>query len=393
MSICEQRWGQKEPFCKDLMLHDIAIVGGGPVGLALNAALARQHPRLSCILFEPTPAPSPNKPSRNIFLNPQSWRIFEDWGVRVPSSQKQIISEFCWQSPHGLTLNAPEAGLASIGAAVSYEHLLHKLLPQRQRLLPAKLATVTRQNHSAKTTAHWQLTSSAGDHQARLLILADGAPSALAQSLGVLYTQRDYQQIASVATFTTPARSVNSKAWQFWLAEGVLTLVPRASSQRSYAVIMTASRAYTSAEMLDLLKRLAIAELGDLSNQQEAFYFPLRYCRAWERGRKALLIMGNAALNLHPMGAQNLNLHIRSVAQLMTALSQHEVDSPLLARDYIAATQADFDRTDTLVNAAVSIAHRVRARHQPLLALAGRCLSLSRSNRNRFLRNVTRAAH
>ena len=372
------------------MLHDIAIAGGGPVGLALNAALAQRYPQLSCVVFEPAPAPNPAQPSRNMFLNPQSWQMLDEWGVRVPPKHKQSINEFCWQAPRGLELSAPEAGLASIGAAVSYEHLLHKLWPAPKRLVAAKLTAVSRQQQSN----YWQLVSAAGEHRARLLILADGAPSKLAQSLGVDYTERDYQQIASVATLTSaaPARSASSKAWQFWLPEGVLTLVPRSSSQRSYAAIMTASRAYTSAEMLNLLNSLSVAELGDLRAQPEAYNFPLRYCRAWERGRQGLLVMGNAALNLHPMGAQNLNLHMRSIAQLMTALAQHDVDSPLLARDYVAATASDFDRTDTLVNAAVRVAHRVRAHHQPLLSLAARGLGLARSGRNRFLRTITHSA-
>ena len=370
------------------MLHDIAIAGGGPVGLALNAALAQRYPQLSCVVFEPAPAPNPAQSSRNMFLNPQSWQMLGEWGVNLPPKHKQSISEFCWQAPRGLKLSAPEAGLASIGAAVSYEHLLHKLWPAPTRLVAAKLTAVSRQHQSS----YWQLMSTAGEHQARLLILADGAPSKLAQSLGVDYTERDYQQIASVVTLTAPARSASSKAWQFWLAEGVLTLVPRASSQLSYAAIMTASRAYTSSELLSLLDSLSVAELADLRAQLDAYNFPLRYCRAWERGRQGLLIMGNAALNLHPMGAQNLNLHMRSVAQLMTALAQHDVASPLLARDYVAATDSDFDRTDALVNAAVSIAHRVRPHHQPLLSLAARGLSLARSGRNRFLRAVTHSA-
>ena len=372
------------------MLHDIAIAGGGPVGLAINAALAQRYPQLSCLVFEPAPAPAPklDQPSRNMFLNPQSWQMLEEWGVNVPAKHKQSISEFCWQAPRGLELSAAQAGLASIGAAVSYEHLLHKLWPAPTRLVAAKLTSVSRQHQSN----YWQLSSAAGEHQARLLILADGAPSKLAQSLGQDYTERDYQQIASVATLTAPARSASSKAWQFWLPEGVLTLVPRASSQRSYAAIMTASRAYTSTEMLNLLDSLSVDELGDLRAQLDAYNFPLRYCRAWERGRQGLLVMGNAALNLHPMGAQNLNLHMRSVAQLMTALAQHNVASPLLARDYVAATDSDFDRTDALVNAAVSVAHRVRAHHQPLLSLAARGLNLARSGRNRFLRTITHSA-
>ena len=374
------------------MLHDIAIAGGGPVGLALNAALAQRYPQLSCVVFEPAPVPKLGQPSRNMFLNPQSWQMLDEWGVNVPTKHKQSISEFCWQAPRGLKLSASEAGLVSIGAAVSYEHLLHKLWPAPTRLVAAKLTAVSRQQQSN----YWQLVSAAGEHQARLLILADGVPSKLAQSLGVDYTERDYQQIASVATLTSTltasARSASSKAWQFWLPEGVLTLVPRASSQRSYAAIMTASRAYTSAEMLNLLNSLSVVELGDLRAQLDAYNFPLRYCRAWERGRQGLLIMGNAALNLHPMGAQNLNLHMRSVAQLMTALAQHDVASPLLARDYVAATYSDFDRTDALVNAAVSVAHRVRAHHQPLLRLGARGLNLARSGRNRFLRTITHSA-
>ena len=52
------------------MLHDIAIAGGGPVGLAINAALARRYPQLSCLVFEPAPAPKLDQPSRNMFLEP-----------------------------------------------------------------------------------------------------------------------------------------------------------------------------------------------------------------------------------------------------------------------------------------------------------------------------------
>ena len=366
------------------MPYDVAIAGGGLVGLAVRAALARQYPELSSIVFEPTAKPNPTKVTRNIFLNHTSLRLLKSWGVVFAKGKFAPINKVNWQAPPALQLDAQTAGLANVGVAVSQEFLLHQLWPPDDCIVGQSLTEAR-----VQPDGNWLLASNKDKYQARLLILADGAPSKLAQALGVQYDQRDYRQSASVALVGTQQQQPDDQAWQFWLAQGVLTLVPRPAPRRSYALIMTGEQTYSAAGMLELLDNLATSGLEQLSIEREAINFPLHYYRARERARRGLLLMGNAALNLHPLGAQSLNLHLRSVDAAMNSLRSLQPDAATLAQRYLQATDKDFARTETLVNTTVRLEHKV-SQQPALLKTIGQIINSSTHTRNTILRTVSR---
>ena len=368
--------------------YDLIIAGGGAVGLSLSAALRRALPACRCALFEPRP-PSPAgqaRPTRCISLSAKSLELFATWGIKLPSKHCQSIKRLRWQAPTSLELSAAQIERDRLGASVDYEILLSSLAQQAGELKAQALDSAR-----VDSSGLWRLQSGSERYSCKLLILADGAPSKLAQSLGVEYTQRAYGQYASVARVRGPGRH-HGVAWQLWRPEAVITLLPVTGAGSSYALIATGANKLSAEQLLAALATDSIEQFSGLQAQEQAQHFPLHYCRAWERGRRGLLLIGNAALNLHPMGAQSLNLHLRSLAALIAALSQHPLDSHACAHSYVTATEADFERTDFAVNKLVALAHSVRPRHEQLLAWGARALGSWPRARQRLLRRAALGA-
>ncbi|QRR09154.1 UbiH/UbiF/VisC/COQ6 family ubiquinone biosynthesis hydroxylase [Burkholderia sp. MS455] len=322
--------------------YDLAIVGAGPVGLALAGWLARrsatQHASIALIDAR-EPAASANDP-RAIAVSHGS-RVLLDT-LAWPADATPIEHIHVSQRGHfGRTLiDRDEHDLAALGYVVRYGSLVQALAGAvrgtRVDWLTSTTARAPRQDADGVTLT---LDGPQGERtlRARIVINAEG---------GLFHEQhadagkhrRDYGQTALVGTVTVSAPRPNV-AWERFTHEGPLALLPLGGPrQADYALVWccTPDEAARRAALPDdaFLRELGSA-FGERMGQFVAIAgrasFPLGLNAAQTLVSGRVAIVGNAAQTLHPVAGQGLNLGLRDAHTLVDTLSAQGFEATALA--------------------------------------------------------------
>jgi 2-octaprenyl-6-methoxyphenol hydroxylase len=303
-------------------LHDVAIVGAGPVGATLALALADSD--LDIVVLDAREPGATLRGDRSLALSHGARLILERLGVwaalaQLPGAATPIVAIDVSQAGGfgSTTLAAADAGLPALGYVVSYRAL--------QQAQDAALACAgVRVRHGVGVTG---VTSSAaqalvacGDGvdvvRARLAVIADGSGASVE---GLVRQRHDYGQVALVAKVwcATPHRG---RAFERFAAQGPMALLPEADH---YALVWTATperaRALLEqgdAEFLAALRVQFGTRAGIFTRVADRRSFPLalEYARNPAAGRAVAL--GNAAQTLHPVAGQGFNVGLRDAFEL-----------------------------------------------------------------------------
>jgi 2-octaprenylphenol hydroxylase len=330
------------------MNAEIAIVGGGLVGAGLAAALAGSG--VSVTVIDPrgaTAVPATGFDPRVYALRPASVTFLERcaiWG-RVDSTRVCPVLEMRVSGDDGrsvLTFDAYRAGLAQL-AVIAEDANLQRAARATLDTLPL-VSVITGRSVVAAQWAQEQVSLTLDDGTtvgAALAVAADGADSRLRTLAGIEVDVRDYGQRAVVANFRA-ARPHRQTAFQWFRNDGVLALLPLPDDQVSLVWSTpepNAERltALPPAEFARSVAAAAFGALGDLEVCSAVASFPLRLMRARRVVAPRLVMVGDAAHNVHPLAGQGLNLGLadcETLARLIAARPPVEsVASPgLLAR-------------------------------------------------------------
>ncbi|NTX31380.1 UbiH/UbiF/VisC/COQ6 family ubiquinone biosynthesis hydroxylase [Burkholderia pyrrocinia] len=322
--------------------YDLAIVGAGPVGLALAGWLARrsatQHASIALIDAR-EPVASANDP-RAIAVSHGS-RVLLDT-LAWPADATPIEHIHVSQRGHfGRTLiDRDEHDLAALGYVVRYGSLVQALADavrgMRVDWLTSTTARAPQQDADGVTLT---LDGPQGERtlRARIVINAEGGLFHEQQADAGKH-RRDYGQTALVGTVTVSAPRPNV-AWERFTHEGPLALLPLGGPrQADYALVWccTPDEAARRAALPDdtFLRELGSA-FGERMGQFVAIAgrasFPLGLNAAQTLVSGRVAIVGNAAQTLHPVAGQGLNLGLRDAHTLVDTLSAQGFEATALA--------------------------------------------------------------
>lgn len=316
---------------------DIAIVGGGLVGLTLVRALQpalEAGARLAVIDPAPTPtnqAPqSPSFDDRATALAAYSCLTLRRLGLgesldRCSSPIRWIEVSDKGHAGYQVMASAdqPEGAFGQvIGNAA-----LGQILWQGVQSLPGvdwRFGTQVQQIIPGQADSSLSLDS--GDTlSARLIILCDGGRSPLTGQLGIEHDLRDYQARAVIATARTEQHHAG-RAFERFTDTGPIAMLP--FGDYSALVWTVPSRLEKRFQALNERDRLALLNqrfgqrLGRITELGPLTGYPLRRRTAKELVRHRLLVLGNAAATLHPVAGQGFNLALRSVMRTAALLNQ-----------------------------------------------------------------------
>ncbi|PHS70631.1 MAG: 2-octaprenyl-6-methoxyphenyl hydroxylase [Methylophaga sp.] len=346
--------------------YDLIIVGGGMVGASLACALKKSPLKIAVIeAFASDSKQQPSYDDRGIALSYGSQRIFEAMNLwsELSSHSTAITDIHISDRGHfGVTrLSAQAENVPALGQVIyarSLGQVLNQSLTTQSNLdliCPAKVTNLKQHQH------HVELELDDGQNlSAKLIVAADGGQSTIRQLLGLDVLKHDYHQTAITANIT-PERPHEGRAFERFTDNGPIALLPMSENRCS---LVWTVKAGDESTILTLSDQQFLAQLqdrfgyrlGKLIRVGQRQSYPLKLIQTDQPIQQRVVLIGNAAHNLHPIAGQGFNLGLRDVAALTDVLSTNDNDCghAQLLHDYCQWRQQDQDdviqSTNTLVN-------------------------------------------
>lgn len=345
--------------------HDVAIVGGGPVGLSMALALHQALPDLRIGLLDRRPFTVP-KDLRAFAIAAGVRRVFEQLGIwsdveddaepvlrmEITDSGKGDISRPLFLAFEG-TVAPGEAFAHLVPNTRVTGALMDALKGKVEFIAPVEVTGfVTEPGYARLVLADGR------EITAPLVIAADGAQSALRRMAGIGTVGHDYMQSGIVTTIGHELPH-NGTAWEHFRPAGPFASLPLPGNRSSLVWTETPAEA---SRILALAPEAAAEEieaamgsvLGAVTLQDRIQAFPLRLQLARAVIAPRLALIGDAAHVVHPIAGQGLNLGLKDVA----ALAECIVDALRLGMDAGSAQTLEryqrWRRLDTALMAAMT---------------------------------------
>jgi 2-octaprenyl-6-methoxyphenol hydroxylase len=307
------------------MTRPVAIVGGGPAGMALALALHRQG--VAAEILDARPRGAARVDKRILALSHGARQILAGLGVWAAIPHTAIATiHISHQGGLGRTrITAAEEQVPALGYVLAAGDLAASL--------EAALAQTNIPFHDNRRID--------AQPDAPLTVWAEGL---VETDTGGGVVMRDYGQHAVICT-ASAAEAHQGRAWERFTPAGPVAALPWG---KDYAVVLTcATRDADSIAALDDSRFLALlqARFGHrvrFTSSSPRFVFPLglRYRQTPVADRQVWI--GNAAQTLHPVAGQGFNLALRDIFELARALTgAPDPGAPEVLARYVASRRID----------------------------------------------------
>ncbi|MEO7207863.1 MAG: 2-octaprenyl-6-methoxyphenyl hydroxylase [Steroidobacteraceae bacterium] len=340
------------------MTYDVAIVGGGMVGATLGVALAPLKLRVALIEAIPhNAATQPSFDERTTALSNGSRRILETIGVWPALSAVATPIAKIHVSDQGrfgfARIDAKEQGLPAMGYVVPNRALGSSLWARLSSagikiFCPAEVSSIAAKDEAVKIEIVEAGANTAID--ARLVVAADGAQSAVRSAFGIDAEVRDYSQTAVITT-VLPQRFHDNVAYERFTRNGPLALLPLDGGRCTLVLTLTpdaaqSAMAWSDTEFLAEVQRRFGFRLGRFLEVGRRVPYPLSLTQSKRTSAPRCVIIGNAAQGLHPVAGMGFNLGLRDVASLAELIAENargdaDPGNLELLREYDAWRSAD----------------------------------------------------
>lgn len=325
----------------------LAVIGAGPVGLALALLAARRWPAAQVTVFDARPADKDvSADPRTLALSLGSVQLLEQLGVWPAAQAQPIWQVHVSQAPPTLGsrhlvpevhLSARDEGVPQLGAVLAYGQIVAPLQAAWQAACEATPARCQMRFGSPvaalKDLPDGVEVDAGIAERFDLAVVAEGGVFAEQARKAVV---RDYHQTAWVGPVTLDTHAAPGTAFERFTRHGPVALLPlpaRAGDppgQRRASLVWCVPSDDDPVAGLDDAQRLAVLQTllpeaaGRLLSVAPLKHFALGLNaeRSLVAGRQVRI--GNAAQTLHPVAGQGLNLGLRDAFSLVQSLRHAE---------------------------------------------------------------------
>jgi len=319
---------------------DVAIIGGGLAGSAL--ALALSQTPLSVVLIEarePSQLQQPSFDDRATALANGSKRILDTLGLwdEVGCHAAPITSIHISERGRfgAARIIAAEENVAALGYLLENRVLgaaLWQSLSRAERftaVAPAQVRSLEPGHDTVLVRA--ETGGREIDIRAKLAVAADGTQSQVRELLGIEALQDDYAQQAVILNCRTEIPH-GGRAFERFATDGPIAFLPLVGDRVATVWTLPQNEAE---RVMRLDDRAFICELqnafgyrlGRLTKVGQRSAYPLMRLRSESLVAERTVLIGSAAVNLHPVAGQGFNLALRDVAVLAEVLSDALLES------------------------------------------------------------------
>ena len=327
----------------------LAVIGAGPVGLALAIDAAQRLPLADITVFDARPIERDVRADpRTLALSLGSVQWLQRLGAWPADGVQPILEVKVSQQPPSappvfasllgepqVRIGAQDEAVPMLGAVLSYGNIVATL----QKALLALEAAQPHRLHTRFGTPVGAIKPMAGGveidagiaERFDLAVVAEGGVFAEQARKAI---RHDYHQVAWVGTVELPADAPAGVAYERFTRQGPAALLPLPGQRASLVWCVDSDDDPVAG--LDDVQRLAVlntifpAGVTPLRSITPLKRFPLGLNaeRTLTEGRTVRI--GNAAQTLHPVAGQGLNLGLRDAAELVNLLRQGgDIDAAL----------------------------------------------------------------
>lgn len=381
---------------------DVLIVGAGPAGLALAAALADAGQQTLVLERQPGEAlATPAEDGREIALTHRARGMLQrlGWWDRLPADDIAPLNE---------ARVADGSAPARLRFRPGASEPLGWLVPNHRLREAGWAAACARTGVRVETGV--EVTALARDPQGATLTLADGttrrAPlvvaadsrfSALRRMAGIGAAMRDFGRSVVVGrlSHTAPNQGI---AWECFRHGHTLALLPLNAGRSSAVVTVPSCQAgdWLALDDVGFAERVQVAAAGVLGQMRCAgprHHYPLVGVYAHRFVGPRFALVGDAAVGMHPVTAHGFNFGLYGVEVLVHALQRHRGDHARALAAYAAehrrTTWPIYQGTNAVVSLFTDERPLVRVLRPAVLALAGQAPGVRTLVRGLITRQLT----
>ena len=332
---------------------DVAVIGGGPAGLAAAIALAEAGAHTALVARR-----APYADNRTTALLGDSIEFLRQMKVWSRCEDKAAaLQAMRLVDDTGRLIRAPEVRFSSdeIGLDAFGYNIDNRVLVAALEQRATELAGLTRFDDEAETIRPDQAvaairTLEGNTISARLIVGADGRQSLCREAAGIVVARRPLGQ--SAVTFNVghsrPHRNIST---EFHTPHGPCVFVPLPGDRCSVVWVGEPKQAerlmaLSDDELAEAAEKQSHSILGRIRVEPGRHMFPLAIEQPGQFARNRIALVGEAAHVVPPIGAQGLNMGLRDAADIADVVayaikSGEDPGSPAILKRYESARRAD----------------------------------------------------
>ena len=368
------------------MKFDITIIGAGPSGLSLACSLAKTKLKIAIIEKNSKKKFSnPQNDGRDIALTHQSMNILKKIGIWKNINSKEIspVKEariLDGDSSKYLHFDHTKTVENSLGYLVP-NHVIRKAIYEKLQNL--KTIKIFANNEVLKIEPNKSLSKVYLKNrkilESKLTVVADGRLSKIRKKIGIYANKTNFGAAMSVFRMKHQFNNDNI-ASEYFHYNQTLAILP---IEKNLSSIVVTLQNDLSKEFLNMTKKEINqkiendlkGKLGKMNIIGKKYTYPMLTIYSNEFYRDRSVLIGDAAVGMHPVTAHGFNLNLRGVDILQNKIKKALMDNLDIGNtDILKKYEKNFRKVSLPIYLATNAIVRLYTNQKPIIKLARKSL-------------------